>query len=147
MKIKSLLCGLGWLAFVALLIGSSIFNSFVSEGFQSFESIIWKKNVQVFDGLLSCSLLPDDLNERVAMLKEELFTEDVVTEELEDGYLFFFEDEGEVATKLLDFLDIEKQCCPFFKFDLSILPFKQGMALKISGGPRVKSFIEYYMES
>ena len=103
--------------------------------------------MQVFDGLLSCSLLPDDLNERVAMLKEELFTEDVVTEELEDGYLFFFEDEGEVATKLLDFLDIEKQCCPFFKFDLSILPFKQGMALKISGGPRVKSFIEYYMES
>lgn len=146
MKTKSLLCGLGWLAFAALLIGSSIFNSFVSEGNQSFESIIWKKNVQVFDGLLSCSLLPDDLNERVTMLKEELFTDEVETEELEDGYLFFFEDEGEVATKLLDFLDIEKQCCPFFKFDLSILPFKQGMALKISGGPRVKSFIEYYMD-
>ncbi len=146
MKIKSLLCALGWLAFAALLIGSSIFNSFVSEGNQSFESIIWKKNVQVFDGLLSCSLLPDDLNERVTMLKEELFTDEVETEELEDGYMFFFDDEGEVATKLLDFLDIEKQCCPFFKFDLSILPFKQGMALKISGGPRVKSFIEYYMD-
>ena len=35
----------------------------------------------------------------------------------------------------------------FFKFDLSILPFGQGIALQISGSKNVKGFPKYFEKS
>ena len=61
--------------------------------------------------------------------------------ELEEGYIYYFEDEGDLAIKILEFIGKEKQCCPFFKFDFSVLPFKKGLALQISGSEGVKEFL------
>jgi len=146
MKIKSIFCVAGWVLLVAFLFSGYLFNaSQKSESF-NFQPIKWKEHLNVFETALACTLLPNELNERLAELKEEVFTSDVRKEELADGYIFYFNDEGEMANKVLDFLKFEKKCCPFFKFDLSILPFQGGMALKISGSTQVKSFIDYYME-
>ncbi len=49
------------------------------------------------------------------------------------AYVFYFEDDPDLLLHLMEFVQKEKDCCPFFKFDLSILPFEQGLALQISG--------------
>jgi hypothetical protein len=46
-----------------------------------------------------------------------------------------------MAENLTELMLKEKACCPFFKFDLSILPFNKGIALKISGSKAVKEML------
>lgn len=145
MKIKSIICGTGWLLLFAFLLSGYLFNSSQEDSPFNFQPIKWTEHLSVFEGALSCTLLPGELNERLAEIKEEIFTEDVKKEELEDGYIFYFDDKGDLADKVLDFLKVEKKCCPFFKFDLSIRPYQGGLALKVSGGTQVKRFIDYYM--
>jgi len=145
MKLKSIVCAAGWLLLFVFLFSGYLFNTAQKDSSFNFQPIQWTEHLRVFEGALSCTLLPGELNERLAEIKAEIFTSDVHKEELNDGYIFYFDDKGDLADKVLDFLKVEKKCCPFFKFDLSILPYQGGMALKISGGPQVKSFIDYYM--
>jgi len=35
----------------------------------------------------------------------------------------------------------EKNCCSFFKFDISILPFEKGIAFQVSGSKGVKEML------
>jgi len=43
---------------------------------------------------------------------------------------------------ILDFTKTEKACCPFFKFDISILPFDLGMAIQLSGSGEVLEMLK-----
>jgi len=143
---KIFVCSLGWICLAIVMISGYLYSGSNSNMANKFEAISWSAQTEVFQGVLSCALLPDELNERLGLIKEELFDANIDTEELDDGYIFYFNDENELADKVLDFVKIEKKCCPFFKFDVSILPFSRGIALKVSGGPRVKDFIDSYFK-
>ena len=140
---KLVTLSLGWVL-LALFLGSGyVMNNFKSGTEQSnFAPISWDEHLSVFEGALSCSLTSAELQDRIAMLKAEIFPKLTRKEELEEGYIYYFEDEGDLAIKILEFIGKEKQCCPFFKFDFSILPFEKGLALKISGSEGVKTFLE-----
>lgn len=139
---KTMILYLGWVLLVLFLGSGYIMNKFKSgtENFP-FQPITWGEHLSVFEGALSCSLTSEELRERIAMLRKEVFPKMIKKEELEEGYIYYFEDEGDLAIKILEFIGKEKQCCPFFKFDLSILPFKKGLALQISGSEGVKAFL------
>ena len=100
-----------------------------------------RDSLLVFDGALSCSLTSQELQDRIALLRAEIFPNLTRKVELEEGYIFYFQDTGDMADKILELIGKEKQCCPFFKFDFSILPFKKGLALQISGSKEVKEFL------
>lgn len=139
---NTIILSLGWI-FLALFLGSGyIMNTFKSGTEQSpFKPITWAEHLSVFEGALSCSLTSEELRDRIAMLRNEVFPKITKKEELKEGYIYYFEDEDDLAIKILEFIGKEKQCCPFFKFDLSILPFKKGIALQISGSKGVKAFL------
>ena len=98
-------------------------------------------------GLLVCKLTGAELQKRKAALQKEIFTEVEGSEEVENGYVFHFRDEGNFIEKLADFLLAEKKCCPFFQFDLSIKANNAGISLKVSGPPEAKAMIRSLVEN
>ena len=66
---------------------------------------------------LACTLSDDDLRDRSDVVAE-LFAHTTRIEELADGYAFAFPGGSEWARKLLDFVDFERACCPFYSFSL-----------------------------
>lgn len=141
-NLKLVILSLGWVLLAVFLGSGYVMNKFKSGTEKSaFTPITWNEHLSVFDGALSCSLTSAELQDRIAMLKDEIFPNMTKKEELEEGYIYYFEDEGDLAVKILEFIGKEKQCCPFFKFDFSVLPFKKGLALKISGSEGVKDFL------
>lgn len=142
-NLKTIILGFGWVLFGLSLGSSYVFNSFQNgENNSAFAPISWSDHLLVMDGALSCSLTTAELQDRIAMLKTEIFPKVARKEEVTEGYIYYFEDEGLLATHILEFIGKEKQCCPFFKFDFSILPFNKGLALKISGSKGVKDFLD-----
>ena len=141
-KLQWVILGLGWVL-LALFLGSGyVMNHFKSGTEKSaFTPISWGEHLIVFEGALSCSLTSAELQDRIALLKTEIFPNLTRKEELADGFIYYFEDEGDIAIKILEFIGKEKECCPFFKFDVSVLPFEKGIALQISGSEGVKDFL------
>lgn len=141
-KFKLAFLGLGWVLFAVFLGSGYVMNQFKTNTENSaFTPITWGEHLSVFEGALSCSLTSTALQDRITLLREEIFPNLTRKEELTDGFIYYFEDEGDLAIKILEFIGKEKQCCPFFKFDISVLPFKKGIALQISGSQGVKDFL------
>ena len=134
---------LGWVLLFLFLGSTYFFNSFTNDtGKDLWSPIAWEEHLLVFDGALTCSLTSDELLERKKELKEKIFPQMIKKQSLDNGYIYYFEDNQQLVEDILEFIGKEKQCCPFFKFDFSVLPFKKGLALQISGSPAVKDFLE-----
>ena len=141
-NLKTIILGLGWVLLAIFLGSGYVMNTFKSGTEKSnFAPITWDEHLSLFEGALSCSLTSDELQDRIALLRTEIFPNLTKKVELEEGFIYYFEDEGDLAIKILEFIGKEKQCCPFFKFDFSILPFNKGLALQISGSEGVKEFL------
>ena len=142
-NLKTVILGFGWVLFALSLASSYVFNTFQSGAKKTaFAPITWAEHQLVLEGALSCSLTTDELQDRIAFLRTEIFPNLKRKEETAEGYIYYFEDEGTLATHILEFIGKEKQCCPFFKFDFSVLPFNKGLALQISGSEGVKEFLK-----
>jgi hypothetical protein len=65
--------------------------------------------------------------------------------EMENGFIFTFNGDGEVLREIFIFLEMERQCCPFFSFGLVVGNERQEVQLKISGPEGVKHFLLHEM--
>ncbi len=141
-NLKLVILSLGWVLLAIFLGSGYVMNKFKSGTETSnFTPITWDEHLSVFEGALNCSLTSAELQDRIAMLRAEIFPKMTKKEALKEGFIYYFEDKGDLAVKILEFIGKEKQCCPFFKFDFSILPFNKGLALQISGSEGVKEFL------
>ena len=70
-----------------------------------------------------------------------LFSEIEETRELSSGYEFRFADEPNVLQRLVDFVSLEKLCCPFLRFELEVEPEHGPVWLRLTGREGVKEFI------
>jgi len=89
--------------------------------------------MQIFNGAIQCSLVNEDLLNRKKTLRQIIFTNIVSRKTSLNGVTYYFNDNADLLESVLEHVQIEKACCPFFKFDISILPFNNGFALQISG--------------
>lgn len=62
--------------------------------------------------------------------------------ELPDGYAFQFPNEPGIFMALANFVDHERQCCPFYHFALEAEPNNGPFRLRMTGGEGVKEFME-----
>ncbi len=97
--------------------------------------------------VLACQLSGDEFQKRKAVLEEKVFSKVKKVEELEDGYAFFFEQEGDQLITVVDYMLAENKCCPFFKQDLSILPNGEGFIWKLTGSEQVKELLDDMAEA
>ena len=73
---------------------------------------------------------------------KELFARVAEIRELNDGFAFRLNDSPDLLTKLLDFIALEKLCCPFFGFTISVEPEGGAVWFELTGREGVKPFIQ-----
>ena len=66
---------------------------------------------------------------------------------MEDGYAFRFPGASQWAGRLLAFVEGERQCCPFFTFELAFEPNRGPIWLRVRGSEEIKGFIGAMMAS
>lgn len=92
---------------------------------------------------LACDMTAIPAQQRPVHLAQsrELFSQIEETRELSDGYEFRFVGEQNVLQRLVDFISLEKLCCPFLSFAIEIEAESGPIWLRLNGREGVKEFI------
>jgi hypothetical protein len=96
-------------------------------------------NDDATDMPIACSLSPDELRERSGE-NATLFGGATDVRELPDGYLFTFP--ADQARQVMDFMLAERDCCPFFSFELTLPSPHQLILLSVRGREGVKEVVQ-----
>ena len=147
-KLSQVILGSGWIFLCLFIVSAYAFNSLSSNSATSkFSPIKLDSHVHMFNGAIQCNLIGEELTARKEVLKEEIFAKVTKREESKNGIIYYFENDPKLLQSVLEHVQIEKACCPFFKFDISILPFDNGFALQISGSEDAMEFIKEFESS
>lgn len=84
---------------------------------------------------LVCLLTGEEQAERKQILQKEIFSQVRKVEEVEHGYVFYFEYEENFLMKMTDYVIAENNCCPFLTFETT-LHSKEDVILKVWGSSR-----------
>ncbi len=101
------------------------------------------KNLElpVSDLPIACSLSEHERVERGGEVSD-LFNGVQQVHELADGYAYYFPGTEEWATRLLQFIMGERNCCLFFTFELAFEPNQGPIWLHVRGPEGVKEFMK-----
>ena len=91
---------------------------------------------------IACQLLPTDFQKRRETLMQSTIVQFSQVTELENGYQFHYLGSDDVAMELVEFINFERQCCPFLTFELGFAPQGAGITLSILGNNEIKTFIQ-----
>ena len=95
---------------------------------------------------IACSLTTEELHERRGTVLEKLRDTVVEVRELPNGYAYSFSSEGKRLKELVDMIDLERQCCPFLEFQLTIAAGGGPLRLEITGPEGTKDFLSSTFE-
>jgi hypothetical protein len=90
---------------------------------------------------IACSLTSPELQERRRAVLEKVGERIVEIKELENGYAYSFAADGNWLKELAAMIDLERQCCPFLKFQLIINPNSAPVWLELTGPDGTKDFL------
>ena len=90
---------------------------------------------------LACNLIGREFAERKEAIGRDLFAHADAVEELADGFGFRFPAAEPWAARALDFIAVERQCCPFFTFELVFEPDDGPLWLRLRGSEAIKAFV------
>lgn len=93
---------------------------------------------------LACNRTAIDKEKREQHKKNsmELFSSIEEWLELPDGYALRIPTKAELIEKAGAFIARERQCCPFFNYNLEVTPYGGPVWLKLTGNQKVKKFIK-----
>jgi hypothetical protein len=95
---------------------------------------------------ISCRLTSELMRKRKSTIIHELVEKIIMTEETDKGYSFTFNYSEEILFRLAEFVKLEKECCPFFDFNLSVPGNINTIGLLLTGPDGTKDFIKYELE-
>lgn len=98
------------------------------------------------ESCVSCTLNAAQIQERRAQVLQPLKRFITAQTPLEDGYLFEFAANDESLNLLLRFIQLERECCTFLRFRLTVEPNNGPVLLEMTGPQGTKAFIEAEME-
>jgi len=88
-----------------------------------------------------CELTGAELQERRTTILEKVRRSVVKVSELEDGFIYAFPSHGDQLKELAGLIDLERQCCPFLRFRLTIEAGGGPFSLEITGPEGTKDFL------
>lgn len=91
---------------------------------------------------IACSLSNEGLARRQEEIAGSIFNEAHEITDLSDGYGFRFEGPDDRAHRLIDFILTERECCPFFTFELRFEPVGGSIWLHLRGSSEIKTYVE-----
>lgn len=82
-----------------------------------------------------------DLENRLNNEIQTLFSATSKITDLEDGYMLHFLAGDEQFEQITNFMQVERKCCSFIKFSLTVLPEFEGITLSLTGPNAIKEMI------
>jgi hypothetical protein len=76
------------------------------------------------------------------VLGPELVAKRQAVRELRDGYEFDFPVDSPTYQHVAEWIDGERECCPFFDITLRVAPDHGALTLRVTGRPGTKQFIQ-----
>lgn len=90
---------------------------------------------------IACLLTAPDLQARRESVLQKVRSAVVKVRELEDGFEYAFPANGEWLRELTAMIDLERQCCPFLRFRLTLPPQDGLLLLELTGPEGTKAFL------
>lgn len=90
---------------------------------------------------IACKLTDAEQGKRREELSREIFSGCEATNELDDGYEFVFPAGADWVQKLVHFVVSERECCPFFTFEMIFEPGGGPVSLRVRGSEGTKEFL------
>ena len=94
---------------------------------------------------VSCKLTSPELQHRKKTVIANLQKQVLERKELTDGYAYRFEGTDQILDELTTFIKMERMCCDFFDFKLS-LNNDRSVWLELTGPAGTKDFIDVEIE-
>ena len=91
---------------------------------------------------IMCTLSEAALQRRKTDLQQSLFAGVLASQPTENGYRLDFPAADDWLGKITKFIQVERECCSFLTFELTIPAQQNSMSLHICGTEGVKAFIE-----
>lgn len=95
---------------------------------------------------ICCKLTSPELQRHKNTVLAELRTAIIEKQEVQDGFAYTFPGTDVILNQLVTFIQSERECCPFFKFELIIQDVQSNVRLKITGPDGAKEFLEQELE-
>jgi hypothetical protein len=93
------------------------------------------------DSPIACSLTSTELQERRRTVLQKVRSAVVEVRELENGYAYSFPSTGDWLGQLTGLIELERQCCPFLRFRLTIEASGGPLWLEMTGPQGTKDFL------
>ncbi len=90
---------------------------------------------------IACLLSERDQAQRAEAARQDLLPGVLAVEELPDGYGYRFPADEAWTAKVMAVVAAERQCCPFFTFEIVFEPHHQGLWLRFRGSEAIKTFV------
>lgn len=94
---------------------------------------------------IACTLSTADLLGRLNGEIGRLLSEVEETVELEEGYRWRLAGTADQFEQVTRFIAAERECCSFFRFDLTLSPDHGPLYLTLGGSKEIKQFISQLM--
>lgn len=91
---------------------------------------------------IACSLTSAELQDRRQTILKSLRGAVVEVRELEDGFLYQFPSRGPLLSEIASMIELERQCCPFLRFSLTVEANGGPIALELTGPSGTKEFLK-----
>ena len=90
---------------------------------------------------IACSLTNSELQERRRDVLRKVRSAVTELRELEDGYAYCFPSDEKWLTELTTLVNLERQCCPFLRFRLTVESGNGPIWLEMTGPDGTKDFL------
>jgi hypothetical protein len=90
---------------------------------------------------VACRLIGPDLAERKALIAAKLLDQIEGVDELLDGFELHWRIGDPWADRVLEFVRLERLCCPFIRFEVIAEPNDGPVTLRLLGSDEIKRFI------
>jgi hypothetical protein len=95
---------------------------------------------------VACSLSAPELREREQTVLAKVRSQAREVRELDSGYALRFAPEDAVLSDLATLIELERQCCPFLRFELKVLPANGPIWLELTGPEGTRDFLRTILE-
>lgn len=90
---------------------------------------------------IACSLTAPELQERRRAVLQKVRRAVQEVKELEDGYAYIFPSASGSLSEVAGLIELERQCCPFLRFRLTVEENGGSLLLEMTGPEGTKEFL------
>ena len=91
---------------------------------------------------IACNLTDKELQERRKNVLQKLAKNIIGVQELENGFSYRFPDEDKVLQQLITVVNLERKCCPFLNFKLTVEAQNNFVSLELTGSSGIKEMLQ-----